>query len=91
MDESLDPNEYEAEEVKKIIEIGLMCTQSIVSMRPTMSDVILLLRSKSLLEHGPLIRPTFIDPNNRFHGESPIDAGSSASNATASISHFSGR
>ncbi|KAJ9702958.1 hypothetical protein PVL29_004630 [Vitis rotundifolia] len=92
VDESLDPEEYKAEEVKKIIEIALMCTQSSVSMRPTMSEVVFLLPSKiNSLEHGPPTRPAFIDSDYRAHGDSSTATWSSASNATASISHFSGR
>ncbi|XP_034682922.1 cold-responsive protein kinase 1-like isoform X1 [Vitis riparia] len=91
VDESLDPEEYKAEEVKKIIEIALMCAQSSVSMRPTMSEVVVLLRSKGSLEHGPPTRPTFVESSKRNPGDTSISTGSSASNATASISHFSGR
>ena len=93
MDESLDPEEYEAEEVKKIIEIALMCAQSSVSMRPPMSEVVVLLRSKSSIERGsvPLTRPIFVESGKRTHGDTSTSTGSSASNATASITQFSGR
>ncbi|XP_024961311.1 cysteine-rich receptor-like protein kinase 2 [Cynara cardunculus var. scolymus] len=43
IDETLDLEEGEEEHVKKIIEIGLTCTQSPVGLRPTMSEVVLLL------------------------------------------------
>ncbi|KAJ9564613.1 hypothetical protein OSB04_000579 [Centaurea solstitialis] len=43
VDESLDLEDCEAEGVKKIIEIGLTCTQLRVGLRPTMSEVVLLL------------------------------------------------
>lgn len=48
VDETLDPNEYNEQEVKKIIEIALMCTQSPVNLRPTMSEVVVML----LCDHG---------------------------------------
>ncbi|KAJ9702957.1 hypothetical protein PVL29_004629 [Vitis rotundifolia] len=91
VDESLDPEEYKAEEVKNIIEIALMCAQSSVSMRPTMSEVVVMLRSKGSLKHGPPTRPTFVESSKRNHGDTSTSTGSSASNATASISQFSGR
>ncbi|XP_028800660.1 cold-responsive protein kinase 1-like [Neltuma alba] len=55
VDSALDSNEYDAEEVKKIIEIGLLCTQASPTIRPTMSEVVVLLQNKGLLEN---IRPT---------------------------------
>lgn len=56
VDESLDPNYYDAEEVKRIIEIGLLCTQASAETRPTMSEVALLIQNKTLSEST--IRPT---------------------------------
>ena len=44
VDGSLNPDEYETETMKKIIEIALMCTQSTASLRPAMSEVVVLLR-----------------------------------------------
>ncbi|XP_054796438.1 cold-responsive protein kinase 1-like isoform X2 [Prosopis cineraria] len=55
VDETLDPNEYDVEEVEKMVEIGLLCTQASAELRPTMSEVIVLLQDKSLLEN---MRPT---------------------------------
>ncbi|CAH9127655.1 unnamed protein product [Cuscuta epithymum] len=54
-DESLDPSDYEAEEMKRIIEIGLLCTQASPEIRPTMSQVVLLIQNKCLSE---TMRPT---------------------------------
>ncbi|KAL8227424.1 hypothetical protein R6Q59_000091 [Mikania micrantha] len=47
LDDSLDPSEYEAEEAKRMIEIALICTQSLVSSRPTMTEVVTLISDKS--------------------------------------------
>ena len=91
MDESLDPEEYDAEEVKKIIEIALLCTQSSASMRPTMSEIVVMLYSKDALQHGPPTRPTFISSNNRAGGDTSASTWDYASNATASFSGVSGR
>ncbi|XP_054797342.1 cysteine-rich receptor-like protein kinase 2 isoform X2 [Prosopis cineraria] len=55
VDKALDPNEYDAEEVKKIIEIGLLCIQASADVRPTMSEVVALLQNMDLLEN---LRPT---------------------------------
>lgn len=91
VDENLDPDDYKAEDVKKIIEIGLMCTQASAALRPTMSEVVVLLKSKGSLEHRPQNRPAFVDSNTRVHVDSSNSTGSSISNATASNSQFSGR
>ncbi|XP_063940617.1 cysteine-rich receptor-like protein kinase 3 isoform X2 [Daucus carota subsp. sativus] len=53
VDENLDPNEYNTDQVKKIIEIALLCTQSPTSMRPTMSEVVVLLTNDSSIKQKP--------------------------------------
>ncbi|KAD7478576.1 hypothetical protein E3N88_01712 [Mikania micrantha] len=63
LDDTLDPSEYEAEEAKKMIEIALMCTQSPVSTRPGMSEVVTLISDKSLDQMPPVSYP----PLSRFH------------------------
>lgn len=94
MDESLDPNDYTKEEAEKVVEIALMCTQSAANSRPTMSEVVAFLKSKSssLLENKPLFKPTFIETDYRkVPTDTSTSTGSSTSNATASISQVSGR
>ncbi|KAI3699251.1 hypothetical protein L2E82_43427 [Cichorium intybus] len=49
VDENLDLTESEQEHVKKIIEISLTCTQSPVGLRPTMSEVMLMLSNETSL------------------------------------------
>ncbi|CAL0308955.1 unnamed protein product [Lupinus luteus] len=44
VDKDLESNEFDAEEVKKIIEIALLCTHASAAMRPTMSGVVVLLK-----------------------------------------------
>ncbi|KAK6238324.1 hypothetical protein QUC31_003793 [Theobroma cacao] len=91
-DESLDPNENEAEDVKRVIEVALMCTQATAAMRPTMSEVVVLLKSKGSVERRPLTKPTFIESDHkRLREDTSTSTASSASNATASISRLSGR
>ena len=55
VDKSLNLNNYDSEEVKKVIGIALLCTQASSAMRPAMSEVVLQLISNDLLEH---IRPS---------------------------------
>ncbi|KAK1401911.1 hypothetical protein POM88_001516 [Heracleum sosnowskyi] len=52
-DKNLDPNAYNIDEVKKTVEIALMCTQSPTSLRPTMSEVVVLLTNDSSIKHKP--------------------------------------
>ncbi|KAJ0974327.1 hypothetical protein J5N97_016292 [Dioscorea zingiberensis] len=91
VDDTLKPNEYQPEDMKRIIEIALLCTQSTVVARPTMSEVVVLLLSKG----APLVQPTrpvFIDATSRVRGDTSSSSGSaSASQATVSISQFSAR
>ncbi|KAG4923491.1 hypothetical protein JHK87_049031 [Glycine soja] len=67
VDKSLDPNNYDAEEVKKVIDIALLCTQASAAMRPTMSKVVVLLSSNYLVEHMKPSMPIFIESNLRSH------------------------
>ena len=55
VDNALDPKDYDAHEVKKVIEIALLCTQPSPETRPTMSEIMVLLQNKGLLEN---MRPT---------------------------------
>ncbi|XLT78883.1 hypothetical protein HN873_000636, partial [Arachis hypogaea] len=97
VDPTLDPEEYSSEEVKRIIEIALLCTQASPSTRPTMSEVVLLLKSKNLLMEN-MMRPTmpvFVHSSNvrSQHDTSTSTASSSvsASKATVSTSVLSAR
>lgn len=72
IDKTLNPSEYEVENVKKVIEIALKCTQSPVSVRPTMSEVVVLLVNEGPLEQKPPSKPTLVqlDNYNVIHGVS---------------------
>ncbi|KAK7393168.1 hypothetical protein VNO78_21661 [Psophocarpus tetragonolobus] len=59
VDKSLDPNNYDAEEVKKVISIALLCTQASAAMRPTISEVVVLLSCNDLHEQIRPSRPIF--------------------------------
>ena len=91
VDKTLDPDESDAEEVKKIIEIALLCTQASAATRPTMSEVVVLLKSKNSLEHVRPTMPVFVDSNVRSRPDTSTSTGSPASNATASTSILSAR
>lgn len=89
VDASLDPNEYSPEEVKRVIEIALMCTQSTVAARPTMSEVVVMLLSKGGLVLQPT-RPVFIDATSRVRGDASTSSkSSSASNAAFTNAAYS--
>ncbi|KAK4411833.1 putative LRR receptor-like serine/threonine-protein kinase [Sesamum angolense] len=92
-DETLNSSEYTAEEVKKLVEIALTCTQSPAASRPTMSEVlVMLLGDRSAEQKGPT-RPSFSYGNRGFADTTTTtnSTGSSTSNATASITQFTGR
>ncbi|KAL2333159.1 hypothetical protein Fmac_014372 [Flemingia macrophylla] len=93
VDKGIDPNEYDAEEVKKIIEVALLCTQPSAASRPTMSEVVVLLKSKSLLEQLRPTMPVFVESNLRSRGDNSRSTPTtgSSSNATASITVLSAR
>ncbi|KAG0459082.1 hypothetical protein HPP92_022210 [Vanilla planifolia] len=63
IDKSLNPDEYDLEEVERVITIALLCTQ-VVSLRPTMSEVLVMLLSRGRL-NVQLSRPTFIESPSR--------------------------
>ncbi|KAL5170662.1 Cysteine-rich receptor-like protein kinase 2 [Glycine soja] len=86
VDKSLDPNNYDAEEVKKVIAIALLCTQASAAMRPAMSEVVVLLNCNNLLEHMRPSMPIFIESNLRPHRDIFASTGSSTSNVTPSNS-----
>lgn len=76
---ALDSDEYELDDLKKMVEIALLCTQSPPSSRPTMSEILVMILSDrsagQMAPKGPSLRV-----GNR-----------SVSNATVSISHYTGR
>ena len=92
MDETLDPNEYTIEEVKGIIEIALLCLQSSPAVRPSMSEVVVLLKSKGSMECQPQSKPAYVDSDQKkVRGDTSTSTASSTSNATVSTSLVSGR
>ncbi|KAI3722970.1 hypothetical protein L2E82_34219 [Cichorium intybus] len=67
IDEALSKEEYNETNVMRTIEIALMCTQSPASLRPTMSEVVLMLSRGQSLGPGQLIKPTFLDSRKVIH------------------------
>nr|GMC59727.1 cysteine-rich receptor-like protein kinase 2 [Ipomoea batatas] len=88
VDKSLDPNEYKVDEVKRMLEIALVCTQSPSNLRPSMSEVMGMLSSidGSIIQR-PQNRPTII---TNFDKRVPAVT-ATPTNATISLSEFSGR
>ncbi|GLT86261.1 hypothetical protein SLE2022_044090 [Rubroshorea leprosula] len=91
VDETLDRSEYHAEDVRKVIEIALLCTQATAASRPTMSEVVVLLRGKGPLNCRPTTKPIFVESDKKVREGTSTSTTSSASNATASITQVSGR
>ncbi|CAI0401529.1 unnamed protein product [Linum tenue] len=92
VDETISQDEYPKEEEKKVMEISLMCTQPSPSMRPTMSEVVMLLKREGSVQlYQPLAKPPLIDSNANFLPEMSGSTGSLTSNATCSISGVYGR
>ncbi|KAK6154110.1 hypothetical protein DH2020_013749 [Rehmannia glutinosa] len=90
-DEALDSKQFKPEELKKMIEIALVCTQSPPSSRPTMSEILVTLLSDRSVEQQAPTRPSFSYANRVLVETTSVSTGSSTSNATASISQFTGR
>ncbi|XP_019172330.1 PREDICTED: cysteine-rich receptor-like protein kinase 3 [Ipomoea nil] len=90
VDNSLDSNEYEAKEVKRMLEIALVCTQSPSNIRPSMSEVVVMLSSTDAsIIQKPQNRPTTItDFDKRIL---TTTSSSTFTNATILFSRFSGR
>ncbi|XP_020214104.1 cold-responsive protein kinase 1 [Cajanus cajan] len=91
VDETLDPEDYDAEEVEKITEIALLCTQASAAARPTMSELVLLLKNKNSLGQMRPSMPVLVQSNFRTKVETSTSTGSSISNATATVSMLSAR
>ncbi|KAL2333160.1 hypothetical protein Fmac_014373 [Flemingia macrophylla] len=86
VDKSLDPNTYDTEEMKRIIDTALLCTQASTATRPAMSEVVVLLSSNEFVEHMRPSMPIFVESKLRPHRDIFAAIGSSESNATVSNS-----
>ncbi|KAG4989600.1 hypothetical protein JHK85_032583 [Glycine max] len=86
VDKSLNPYKYDAEEVKKVMGIALLCTQASAAMRPAMSEVVILLSSNDLLEHMRPSMPIFFESNLKPRNDISASTSSSMTNTTTSNS-----
>lgn len=91
VDETLDVSEYNEQEVKKIIEIALMCTQSPPNLRPSMSEIVVMLLSDRSTDRRTPSRPAFVSMDKLTIADSSMASGSSASNATNTFTDITGR
>nr|GMC62460.1 cysteine-rich receptor-like protein kinase 2 [Ipomoea batatas] len=94
VDKTLDLNEYNAEEVRRMLEIALVCTQSPPNLRPSMSEVVIMLSSDRPIFQNKPNRPSMIsdfDQRVLTATDTSATTASSTSHATASFSGFSGR
>ncbi|CAI9272121.1 unnamed protein product [Lactuca saligna] len=87
-DLKLDLTEY-LQDVKKIIEVSLMCTQSPASTRPSMSEVVLVLSDRSPEQISPMMS-TYKEPGVSISLDTSTYT-PSTSNATTSTVQLSGR
>lgn len=78
-------------EIGRVVQIGLLCTQEIASLRPSMSKVLHMLKNKE--ENLPLpSNPPFMDERvMEFRDTCDGDSAACASLATVSQSSFYGR
>ncbi|KAL3845085.1 hypothetical protein ACJIZ3_002488 [Penstemon smallii] len=91
-DETLDSNDYKPEDVKKMVEIALVCTQSPASSRPTMSEILVLLSSDHTIVPKAPNRGNSFNPGSKFFVDTTTTSASTgSSNATASFTQFTGR
>ncbi|KAL1831896.1 hypothetical protein ACET3Z_001547 [Daucus carota] len=91
IDETLDPSEYEVENVKKIIEIALKCTQSPVSIRPTMSEVVVLLVKEGSVEQKAPSKPSLVQLDQNVIAGVSASTEPSVSGASLTFTDFKGR
>ncbi|KAI3676873.1 hypothetical protein L1987_86487 [Smallanthus sonchifolius] len=91
VDETLDPSEYMQHDVKKFIEIALMCTHSTASERPTMSEVLLLLNDGSREQKPPTRLHTNVPNLAHEDDDDPLYVASNITNAVVSITELRGR
>lgn len=61
VDPSLDGSEYDVGELKRVLEVALMCTQASVTARPNMSQVVMILVSRAEDVVQVPSRPMFVD------------------------------
>ncbi|KAK7393278.1 hypothetical protein VNO78_21829 [Psophocarpus tetragonolobus] len=86
VDKRLDHNSYKVEEVKKVIDIALLCTQATPAMRPAMSEIVVLLSSNDLLDHMKPSMPIFFESKLKPLEDMHALIGSSTTNVTSSNS-----
>ncbi|KAK7393275.1 hypothetical protein VNO78_21826 [Psophocarpus tetragonolobus] len=86
VDKTLNPNSYDANEVKKVLDIALLCTQASPAVRPAMSAVVVLLNSNNLVGHMRPSMPIFIESKLKPHKDISASTSSSMTNATTSNS-----
>lgn len=94
-DESLEVSDSEVEDVKRVVQVGLMCTQS-SQLRPAMSEVVARLLSNDFVRFE-LFRTTSIETaahdtrTRNIRNFVAVVPNVNSSKATMSMSHFSAR
>ncbi|XP_050223159.1 cysteine-rich receptor-like protein kinase 42 isoform X2 [Mercurialis annua] len=106
--EATDPslnNDFLAQDVTRVLQIGLLCTQASVSLRPSMAEVVMMLTNGAYEiaepNQPPFMNATVLDPEssrrsystNSFVSNAPtkVEASSSASSESSSSMQSSDR
>ncbi|KAM1539472.1 hypothetical protein ACFX10_004258 [Malus domestica] len=89
VDTSLD-GDFDAEEACRFLKIGLLCTQDAAKLRPSMSTVVKMLKSKKVVNDGKITKPGLITDFMDLKVREPRDTKPSAQTTTSSYNASSG-
>lgn len=85
MAEAVDPclgNDFPANEASKVLQIGLLCTQASVSLRPSMDEVVTLLTNKEgeipFPNQPPFLNASVLEPTSSTRSYSTHSLASNA-------------
>lgn len=85
MAEAVDPclgNDFPANEASKVLQIGLLCTQASVSLRPSMAEVVTLLTNKEgdtpIPNQPPFLNASVLEPSSSVRSYSTHSLASNA-------------
>uniref|UniRef100_A0A0D6QRJ0 Uncharacterized protein n=1 Tax=Araucaria cunninghamii TaxID=56994 RepID=A0A0D6QRJ0_ARACU len=77
---------YTKEEVLRVINIALLCVQASVMQRPSMSEIVSMLVSRTEINMERPLQPAFVDVGHRVRGEHSASSGAPSSQSSATVS-----
>lgn len=86
VDPGLDASEYDVGELKRVLEVALMCTQASVTARPSMSQVVMMLVSRAVEMVQEPSRPMFVDAGTMLTEEERASPAADVSIASIQVS-----